>query len=229
MAALDPLPANHAAPPTTVNPNRLGGWRRAVLWPLGLLLRAWGASLRFEVSEQALKNFRHDSGAAAFVLWHNRLFLTAEIFRRYRRGRPVYGLVSSSRDGAWLDAFFGLAGMRTVRGSSSRGGREAARALVQVLQAGHDVGITPDGPRGPAYDFKAGALVVARRAQASVLLVGAEFQSAWRLPSWDGFYLPRPFSRVRVQCDYVAAAELDRPAAAEKIALRLREINPDRR
>jgi hypothetical protein len=209
-------------------PHVIGGWRRLVLWPLGLLARLWARTLTFEIDPEERRAFEDQSRPLAFVLWHNRLFLVAEFFRRYRGGRPVYGLVSSSRDGAWLAAFFSLAGLRAVRGSSSRGGREAATALVGVLRAGHDVGITPDGPRGPRYDFKPGAVIVARQSGATVLLLGGRFEAAWRLRSWDGFCLPRPFSRVRVRCVRREPAQLrDRDAAIAEAARTLREINPD--
>ena len=164
-----------------------------------------------------------------FILWHNRLFLSAEIFRRFRSGHPVYGLVSPSKDGAWLTGFFSAMGMRTIRGSSSRMGREAATAAIDVLRAGCDVGITPDGPRGPSYELKPGALVIARRAQPRVVLVGMDFESAWRLSSWDGFYVPRPFSRVRTRFVTVQPEELaDRDEAARQLGARLVELNPDR-
>ena len=111
---------------------------------------------------------------------------------------------------------------------SSRLGREAATALVEAMRAGHDVGITPDGPRGPCYDMKPGAVIVPRRTSAPVLLIGGEFASAWRLPSWDGFYLPRPFSRVRVRCELLSNDQLaDRDAATELLRGRLLAINPD--
>lgn len=215
--------------PKYAAPHRIAGWRRAVLWPLGLLARLWGATLRFEIDPAERRTFEMRDEPVAFVLWHNRLFLVAEFHRRYRGGRPVYGLVSASRDGAWLAAFFSLVGMRSVRGSSSQMGREAATALVAALRAGHDVGITPDGPRGPCYDFKPGALIVARHTGAPMLLLGGEFSSAWRLGSWDGFYLPMPFSRVRVRClRAVAKAGDDREATARELAARLAELNPDR-
>lgn len=210
--------------------NDIVGWRRFALWPFALLMKAWGRSLRFEATPTDLAAFTKNDEPVAIVLWHNRLFLSAEIVRRYRQGRPAYALVSASKDGAWLSAFFSLAGMRTVRGSSSRLGREAASALVEVLRAGLDIGITPDGPRGPCYDFKAGALIVARRTKTPLLLIGADFESAWQLGSWDRFYLPKPFSRVRMRCQLVTAAELtQRDEAAVAIAARLRAINPDRR
>ena len=155
--------------------------------------------------------------------------MASEFYRRYRTQRQAYALISSSRDGAWLDAFFTTAGMRAVRGSSSRGGREAAQALVQVMQAGNDIGVTPDGPRGPCYDFKPGSLVVARRLGAPVLLLGWEYTSAWRVGSWDRFYIPRPFSRVRLRCEFVPGDELkgDRDAAVERLHQRLLALNPD--
>ncbi len=200
-----------------------------VLWPFGLLLRAWGMSLRFDLSEEDRRNYMKNDVPVAIVLWHNRLFLSAEIVRRFRVGRPAYALVSASQDGAWLTAFFSLAGLRTVRGSSSRLGREAASALVDTLRAGHDIGVTPDGPRGPCYEVKPGAVIVARRTRAPLLLVGAEFESAWQLRSWDRFYVPKPFSRVRMRCEIVPVEALaDRDAALQQLQARLRALNPDR-
>lgn len=199
-----------------------------MLWPFGLLLRLWGRSLRFETAPEDLRHYTKKDQPVAIVLWHNRLFLAAEIVRRFRAGRPAFALVSASQDRAWLTAFFALAGLGTVRGSSSRLGREAASALVDTLRAGHDIGVTPDGPRGPCYDMKPGAVIVARRTRAPMLLVGAEFTSAWRLRSWDRFYIPRPFSRVRMRCEIIAPEQLaDRDAGLALIHERLLALNPD--
>lgn len=186
-------------------------------------------SLRFELSPDDLRAYTKKDEPVAMVLWHNRLFLAAEIVRRFRGGRPAYALVSASQDGAWLTAFFSLAGLRTVRGSSSRLGREAATALVDALRQGHDIGITPDGPRGPCYEMKPGGVIVARRTRAPILLIGGEFSSAWRLKSWDRFYLPKPFSRVRMRCEVVSPDELaDRDIAVARLHERLLALNPDR-
>ncbi len=208
--------------------HEIAGWRRLALWPLGFLLKLWGMSLRFDVGAEDLRNYTKKDEPVAIVLWHNRLFLAAEIVRRFRAGRPAYALVSASQDGAWLTAFFSLAGLRTVRGSSSRLGREAASALVETLRDGHDIGITPDGPRGPCYDLKPGGVIVARRTRAPMLLIGAEFASAWRLKSWDRFYVPKPFSRVRMRCELVTHEQLaDRDAAIALLRERLLALNPD--
>lgn len=193
-----------------------------------MLLRLWGMSLRFEVSSDDLQNVTKRDVPVAFVVWHNRLFLTPEIFRRYRGGRRLVALISASGDGAWLTAFFSLIGMQAARGSSSRLGREAAMALVDAQRAGHDIGITPDGPRGPCYELKPGVVIVPRRSGAPLLLIGGEFSSAWQLKSWDKFILPKPFSRVRLRCELITTEQLaDRDHALELLKARMLAINPD--
>jgi lysophospholipid acyltransferase (LPLAT)-like uncharacterized protein len=217
--------SNRSRPPVI---HGLRGWRRLALLPLGLLMRLWGLTLHIETSPEARHYLEKIDEPVAFTLWHNRLFITSEIFRRYRQGRPVYGLVSPSKDGAWLEAFFALVGIRAVRGSSHKLGREAVTALVEVMRAGNDIGITPDGPRGPIYEFKAGGLIVARRVQAPVLLLGCSFEASWQLPSWDRFHLPQPFSRIRVYCETVPSSDLgDREASAAKLQVRLIQMSPD--
>lgn len=209
--------------------HEISGWRRAVLWPAAMLLKLWGMSLRFETAPADLRNVTKRDVPVAFVVWHNRLFLTPEIFRRYRAGRPLVALISASGDGAWLTAFFSLVGMRAARGSSSRLGREAATALVDAQRAGYDIGITPDGPRGPCYAMKPGVVIVPRRTAAPLLLIGGEFSSAWQLGSWDRFYLPKPFSRVRLRCELITPDQLaDRDAGIALLEARMRVINPDR-
>jgi len=215
-----------SAAPTVIS--HLSAWRRIVLWPLAVLVRLWAGSLRFDITPSTRAAIQSPEGAVVFVIWHNRLFVIAECYRRYRQGRPMFGLIRASGDGAWLAAFFSLLGIGAVRGSSSRHGREAASALVDVLRAGAAVGITPDGPRGPRYVLKPGALSVARHARAPLLLFGARFTAARRLGSWDGFYLPAPFSRVRIECERIEpAAVADDEDAVRAVSARMLAINPD--
>lgn len=200
------------------------------VWPAAACMRLWAMTIRMSIPGDDLKVITDSGQPTIFVLWHNRLFLVAEIVRRFRVGHPVHGLVSASKDGAWLAAYYSAAGLGAVRGSSSRLGREAAAALVATLRSGKDIGITPDGPRGPVYDMKPGATIVARRAQARVVLIGMDFESSWRLPSWDGFYLPMPFSRAHMRFVAVEPGELgDRDEATRMLGARLAAMSPDRR
>jgi hypothetical protein len=78
--------------------------------------------------------------------------------------------------------------------------------------------------------MKPGALIVARRSHSRVVLAGFDYESSWRVPSWDGFHLPKPFSRVHLRIVQVGAEEMeDRDEAARRLGARLAEINPDRR
>ena len=206
----------------------VGGWRRAAVWLLALLVRTWGRTLRFEVDPESLRCLTKSDEPALIALWHNRLFLSAEMFRRYRTRRHVYGLVSASQDGAWLAAFYRMIGIIPVRGSSSNLGREAARLLIERMREGHDVGITPDGPRGPLYVVEPGVLVVARRLNAPILLFGAEFGPAWRLRSWDRFAIPWPFTRVRMRSGiFRPRDESGAKLGADDLRAALLAVNPD--
>ena len=208
--------------------NEVRGARRFALWLLALVVRLWGRTLRFQADDETRRRLMFSDQPLAVVLWHNRLFLSAEIFRRYRTRRRVYGLVSASKDGAWLAAFYRMIGIYPVRGSSSNLGREAAKILIEKMREGHDVGITPDGPRGPMYTLEPGVLVVTRRRQAPMVLIGVEFGPAYRLKSWDGFYLPRPFSTVKMRGIVLPPQkETGEKFTAEEVRQALRAINPD--
>ena len=209
--------------------NEVRGWRRLLLWLLSLLLRGWGRTLRMEADAETLVRLTKSDEPAAIVVWHNRLFLSAEIFRRYRYRRAVYSLVSASKDGAWVAAFYSMVGMRPVRGSSNNFGREAGRALIEVMRTGNDIGITPDGPRGPLYTVEPGVLVVTRRNNAPMILVGAEFGPAKRLGSWDRFYVPWPFTRIKMRCTVLPARNADgTKLGADEVRAALLAINPDK-
>jgi lysophospholipid acyltransferase (LPLAT)-like uncharacterized protein len=70
--------------------------------------------------------------------------------------------------------------------------------LIRGARAGHDLALTPDGPRGPARRVKTGALAVAQLTGLPLIPMAVGASSAWRLSSWDSFLVPRPFSDVRV-------------------------------
>lgn len=206
-------------PPRKREIKRLSPLQWLGLFLAAALVRLWAATLRFEVDAESLRLLTRP-GPKAFVLWHNRLFLVGSIYRRYVkcRGQRLYSLVSASGDGAWLAAFLKLMGMDSVRGSTSWRGTAALRGLRSQLDAGNAIGITPDGPRGPCYHFHPGVVTATeggRRAPA--LLLNATFGKAWRLGSWDGFYLPRPFSRIRL---HLAEAPQRQPGESAKAQAR---------
>jgi len=201
------------------------------LVPLYAVARLWLASLRMRLSEQERAWLNDTRQPLIIVLWHNRLFFSSEIYRRFRRGRRMVALVSASTDGAWLAEYFRMAGLATARGSSTWRGMQAMRELLAATRGGSDTAITPDGPRGPCYEVQPGALMVARVSKVPLLLLSAHFRSAWRLRSWDGFYVPKPFSVVDVRTqwlpDYATLGGGDNEAARLELQRRMMEITVD--
>ena len=173
---------------------------KVLLFPLGVLYRLWVSTIRFQfVDLNARDEVVKNDKPVIITLWHNRLFLAGEWQRRFRGGRKCFGLISGSRDGAWLEVFYGWSGIHAIRGSSNRGGSKAIRDLVKTLKHGNDIGITPDGSRGPVYSAKPGVLLVGKLSNAPLLLIGFEYGLQMKLNSWDNFVIPFPFSRVKVR------------------------------
>jgi hypothetical protein len=162
------------------------------------VLRALCATLRFEVEDRCGFTDGSLRGPAVCVMWHNRILVIPYAYRRFCRGRRGAVLTSASKDGSILAGVVAHFQMRAVRGSSSRRGGVAMRELVSLIEGGSDVGITPDGPRGPVYSLSPGAVKLAELTGAPMLPVEVHYDRFWTLKSWDGFRIPKPFSRVRV-------------------------------
>ena len=178
---------------------KIQGWLARWLIAFGFwLLQIWARTLRYEVDDRASVVGKPVTENYIAALWHNRLLLISFALKRFLPQRPGAGLISASRDGDLIADLTQRFGFEVVRGSSSRLGASALRELENVLASGRDVLITPDGPRGPAYELGPGIIFLAQKTGAAVVPVNMEFSSCWRVNSWDGFILPRPFSRVRV-------------------------------
>ncbi|HUF62524.1 MAG TPA: lysophospholipid acyltransferase family protein [Verrucomicrobiales bacterium] len=161
-------------------------------------IRTIGRTLRVEFDDTFGTENSDDSEPVIWLAWHNRVLALALIRYRYLTKRRVTVLSSMSRDGELLARTVKRFGLEVVRGSSSRRGREALRSLVKAIGAGSDVALTPDGPRGPIYVMKPGALKLAQLTGAPVRLIHVEYSKALRLRSWDRYEIPYPFSRIRV-------------------------------
>ena len=162
------------------------------------LLQLWARTLRYEIEDRAGIVGKPIAENYIGALWHNRLLLFPFVLRRFFFNRHGAALISASRDGELLADAIKRFGFDVVRGSSSRLGASAILQLTDVLASGHDVVITPDGPRGPAYELGAGIIFLAQKSGAAVLPVNMEYSTCWRIKSWDRFIIPRPFSKVRV-------------------------------
>ena len=136
-----------------------------------------------------------------YGVWHGQILIVPWLNARFRRtdgARNVRVLASRSRDGELVAGFVRRFGLDVARGSSSRGGAAALRELVRALQAGEDVAVVPDGPRGPSCRAQAGIVSLAATTGAPIVPVGVSARPARRLGSWDRFMVPVPFARCAV-------------------------------
>jgi lysophospholipid acyltransferase (LPLAT)-like uncharacterized protein len=146
------------------------------------------------VGDEHYLRFRREARPVVFVFWHAEML---PLIRLHRNEGAVV-LVSEHADGEYMTRILHRQGFRTIRGSSTRGATAALKGLIREARAGRDIAVTPDGPRGPAREFKVGALAVAQSTGLPIIPVAVDASPSWHLGSWDRFLVPRPFARVRV-------------------------------
>ena len=158
-----------------------------------LLIRLLGSTLRYEdhVADGVVPGDRVP-GPAIFAFWHRSLLACAYRFRDL----GIAILISRSFDGELIARTVELLGFKAVRGSSTRGGATGLRRMERAYREGHICAITADGPKGPTMVAKPGTAQLARLVHASVGTFYVFPLRAWKLHTWDGFLIPKPFSRV---------------------------------
>lgn len=141
-------------------------------------------------------------GGAPMVcaFWHERLPLMPKLWLLARNmpgggGARVHVLVSQHRDGRFIGTVMRWFRIDVVFGSSSKGGAASTRALLTLMAKGEQVGITPDGPRGPRRVAAAGVAQLAALAGVVVLPTAAQISHRKVLRSWDRMVVPLPFGR----------------------------------
>ena len=175
---------------------RSAGVRGLLCWTgAGYIRFVWATGrwtvVNGEISERLLRNGK----ACIICFWHGRLLMLPCAWdSRY----PFHMLISQHPDGKLIAKTVKRFGIETITGSSSRGGSQALRQMVRVLDDGGYVGVTPDGPRGPRMRANAGAVNLSRLTGAPILPVAFSSAHGRRIDSWDRFLIPRPFSRGAV-------------------------------
>lgn len=173
---------------------------RVVAW----LLRSIASTLRYEVDDRA--GILHSTAPREPVIWafwHNRMFLIPYVKERWFPHIPGCILSSPSGDGQIIADVCAAFGLEAARGSSSKPdkGRAALIKLAEKARAGYDIGITPDGPRGPIYELHPGLLKLAQLTGTAIMPVHVEYDAYWEFGTWDKFRLPKPFTIARIRLD----------------------------
>ena len=241
MAEVRPALDDPAVPPVknpsgVVVPHRPRWWQRVAAALIYGLICCVAATLRFRLIDRSgfLNNPPREK--LIFTVWHNRLALSLVVYRRYvvrdTPDRRMAAMVSASRDGGLLARVLELFGVQPVRGSSSRRGPQALREMVSWGDAGYDLAITPDGPRGPCYRVQEGVISTAQLTGLAIVPVSYYVNWKIRANSWDRFQIPLPFARcevtegkpIRVPRE---ASDAEREALRKELERVLQEISRD--
>jgi lysophospholipid acyltransferase (LPLAT)-like uncharacterized protein len=193
-----------------------------------VLIKLIGRTVRFEV-----EGWDHWEAASQgdsipiYTFWHNRVFLATYFWQR----RRIVVMTSQSFDGEYIARFIQRFGCGVARGSSTRGGTGAIVEMVRLMRAGCPTAFTIDGPRGPRYVAKMGAVLLAKKTGQPILPFTITASRCWSAgKSWDHFQVPRPFTRARVDIGKpifvpADAGEETLTAKREELQQALDEIN----
>ncbi len=170
--------------------------------PLGLgIIRTWWRLCRV-VKIEGEEHLRAALAEAPSVLpcyWHqHQLFCGKYLLEQRALGMKVGWLISPSVDGEIGAMLVQRLGAHVIRGSSTHTGARALRDYYQALvKENISPAITPDGPRGPRYQFKPGAILLAQMSGRPIVPMAYAASRAWRI-KWDRFVIPKPFARIAI-------------------------------
>jgi len=134
---------------------------------------------------------RGTPGHYVLCFWHSRFVLMPYCYP----GPRIVVLSSQHMDAEALVRILRKFGIEQARGSSTRGGATGMRQILRKVREGCDVGLTPDGPRGPRRRVQPGVVAVGRFTGLPIIPVTFSASPARRLRTWDGTLLPKFFSR----------------------------------
>jgi lysophospholipid acyltransferase (LPLAT)-like uncharacterized protein len=157
-----------------------------------LYIRLLHGTMRIEVrGAEALDASRRHPGHYILCFWHSRFVLMPYCYP----GPRIVVLSSHHRDAEALVRILRKFGIEQARGSSTSGGTTGMRQILRKVEEGCDVGLTPDGPRGPRRRVQPGVVAVARFTGLPIIPVTFSAAPARRLRSWDRTLLPKLFSK----------------------------------
>ena len=157
------------------------------------LIRTICKTLRWEIrGVHYLDQIRSRGHQAIFTFWHNCIFSATWFWRH----RGIVVMSSRSRDAEFTARFIQRFGYGTARGSKSRGAGRAMAEMSECLEGGVDVAFTIDGPKGPAFIAKAGAVTLSRHTGQAILPFHIGARRYISLRSWDRLQIPLPFTKM---------------------------------
>jgi len=150
------------------------------------------------VGEEAAHKHFLEYGRVIAAVWHQRFLPALAYVTKFRSFKPLV-MISRSSDGELIASLVSRLGLVPVRGSSTRGGREALMDILRAIKKNPGVIHIVDGPTGPKGVVKPGLMAMAQVTGAAILPIIVSANKAWVMKSWDRFLVPKPFSTVIIR------------------------------
>ncbi len=145
-----------------------------------------------------------------FACWHGELLMLPYLYSYYRKIPHAKVLISSHFDGNLISKTIKYFGLGTIHGSTNRNASRVLIQAIRTLKNGYDIGITPDGPKGPRREVADGIIVMAQKANAKIVLVEIKPTKFWQFNSWDKFTIPKPFGTLNYySTDLIDIADME--------------------
>jgi len=158
-----------------------------------LLIRTITFSLRIKyINKELVDEILRSGKKIIFAFWHQRQFLLVNSHKRMN----ILLMTSISDDGEFQTEVLSKFGYNFVRGSSTKGGVGALKAIVRGINQGSNAAIAVDGPRGPIYEVKDGIIFMAKMTDSCIIPVSTSSSSCFIFKkAWDRYILPLPLSK----------------------------------
>ena len=117
-------------------------------------------------------------------------------YHKLKPNGKISGMVSNHKDGEIITRIIEYLGIHAIRGSSSKGAVKVLISAIKEIRGGDDIGITPDGPRGPRHSVADGIVAISKKTNAKILIFNCKPTKYWQFKSWDKFILPKPFGTL---------------------------------
>lgn len=170
--------------------------RALALWaipPVGALLIRFiyvTCKKRFHIPRQVSED------PVIFAFWHGDLLMQPYMYYQFRQTPKANVVISDHFDGMIIARIMRYFKLGTLHGSSNRSAAKVLIQAIRTLKEGYDIGMTPDGPKGPRHEVANGVVVMAQKSGAKVVVFSCVPSHYWQLGSWDRFTIPKPFGML---------------------------------
>ncbi len=182
------------------NPRVFTRWQRAQIFLASWIgyLAVWlvGRTLRWQIfGWENWEAARKPGKGLIYTFWHREIFSACWFWRK----RGIVVMTSQNFDGEYIARIIQRHGYGAARGSSSRGAGRALAEMSRCLKHGADTAFTIDGPRGPRWVAKRGAVILSKATGAAILCFHIALRRAYVFPkTWDLTQIPCPFTRAAI-------------------------------